>query len=146
MGRNKERNTSVRILILDDTPYRHEVFARLYEGHEITSCYSYFGYLEALRSSPWDLVHLDHDLGNDSVADTYVDGWGNTRQYNGSHAAMRICELDDDKRPKEVIIQSVNPSGAQGMLQMLQRANVNVSWQPFSEPSWDLQAEQERKL
>lgn len=136
----------MRILILDDTAHRHECFARVYEGHEITSCYSYFGFLEALKASPWDIIHLDHDLGDDSVADTYEDGWGNIRQFTGKHAAMRICELASDRQPGEVIIQSVNPVEAPPMLQMLKRAGINVSWQPFSEPSWDLQAEQERKL
>lgn len=136
----------MRILILDDTVCRHEHYARVYEGHEILSCYSYTGFVEALKSSPWDLIHLDHDLGDDSVADTYVDGWGHTQQYTGYHAALRICELDIDKRPKKVIIQSINPMGSQYMYQLLTSQGIDCVREPYAEPKWDLQSEQEKKL
>jgi len=124
----------MRILILDDDEYRHMHFAKEYEGHKVTHAWTYTQFLNSLtNASPWDLIHLDHDLGDMTMGDTYVDGWGNTREYNGQHAAQRICELDDATLPQLVIIQSVNPQGAVTMRSMLQRRGVPVTWEPFGE-------------
>ena len=123
----------MRVLILDDIQHRHNVFDTIYQGHQVAHAYLYTDFCDKLNQGTWDLVHLDHDLG-DFVdnADTYVDGWGNIREYNGGHAAMRVCELD--YLPK-VIIHSVNPVGAKIMRQMLERRGVEVTWEPFGEPS-----------
>lgn len=124
----------MRILILDDDQHRHDVFNRAYKGHDVVHAHTYFKFLDELQSgSPWDLVHLDHDLGDLHSADTYVDGWGSTREYNGQHASLRICELDDAELPRRVIIQSVNPEGARAMRSNLQRRGVPVVWEPFGD-------------
>lgn len=123
----------MRILILDDVKDRHDTFAKVfYPEHEVVSVYLYTDFCEKLNES-WDLIHLDHDLGDFlNNPDTYVDGWGNVREYNGGHAAMRICEMC---KPPKVIIHSVNPVGAKIMLQMLERRGVEVTWEPFGEAS-----------
>ena len=129
----------MRILVLDDIRFRHESFARLYDTDEVVHVYRYNAFLDMLATCKWDLIHLDHDLG-DFVddADTYVDGWGKTREFNGQHAAMRICEMEDDKLPGRVIIHSVNPEGARAMKSMLERRGVPVVWEPFGEfPDFD---------
>lgn len=128
----------MRILILDDISVRHDTFDRIYNdpSNEVVHVYRYTTFLDYLSMFRWDLIHLDHDLG-DFVEnpDTYVDGWGKTREYNGGHAAMRICELTDDLLPARIIIHSVNPTGARAMKSMLERRGVPVTWEPFSEPS-----------
>jgi hypothetical protein len=81
-----------------------------------------------------DIKH--HDLGdfvND--ADTYVDGWGSTRKFNGGHASMRVCELEDDKLPEKVIVHSINSVGAKNMISNCQRRGIPVVWEPFSDPN-----------
>lgn len=126
----------MKILILDDDDVRHEVYSLSYKEHDVRHARSYFEFLSQLRTgSPWDLIHLDHDLGDLYTGDTYVDGWGSSREYNGQHAARDICQLSDDLLPSEVIIQSVNPDGAKAMMQMLKRRGVPVDWQPFGESS-----------
>lgn len=126
----------MKILILDDDQVRHTTYAQEYAGHYVRHVYTYFEFLSDLDGgSPWDLIHLDHDLGDLQTGDTYVDGWGSTCEYNGRHAARAICELPDNRLPSQVIIQSVNPVGAKAMLQMLQRREVAVEWQPFGESS-----------
>ena len=126
----------MRVLVLDDIKHRHDTFDRTYDGpdDEVVHSYRYFHFLDMLLTCKWDLVHLDHDLG-DFVdnADTYVDGWGKTQEYNGQHAAMRICELEDDRLPDRVIIHSVNPVGARAMKAMLFRRGVPVTWEPFGD-------------
>jgi len=123
---------SVRVLILDDIEHRHSFFDALYQGHEVVHAYLYSDFLRKLNQGVWDIVHLDHDLGDFvNKADTYVDGWGNIHEYNGQHATMRVCELPDSLLPKRVIIHSVNPIGAKAMRQMLERRGVEVKWEPF---------------
>ena len=124
----------MRILILDDDEFRHKFYKRVYSKHDVTHAYTYYEFLRHLdHSSPWDLIHLDHDLGDLQTGDTYVDGWGARREFNGGHASMRICELDDDRLPTQVLIQSVNPDGARVMRSNLQQRGVAVKWVPFGE-------------
>ena len=123
----------MRILILDDQEVRHLSYKIRYAEHQVVSVYKYSEFLEQLSNgSPWDLIHLDHDLDHCvDDPDTYVDGWGKTQAYNGAHAAMRVCEMDMDKYPKLVIVQSINPSGAEAIVDMLTRAGIETLWQPF---------------
>ena len=121
----------MRILILDDEHVRHDDLAMLYAGHEVvhTSTYSHF-VRELESSSPWDLIHLDHDLG---PGDSYLDGWGNMQFFMGQHAASRVCELHDDCLPLEVIVHSVNPLGANYMVSDLKSRKVDVTWRPYTQ-------------
>lgn len=120
----------MRILVLDDVELRHNVFDNIYQGHEVVHAYVYHSFVDKLKYyGPWDLIHLDHDLGDfPEVPDYYLDGWGKKQEYNGVHAAMRVCEMDN---PPKVIIHSVNPVGSKSMLQMLERRGVEVTWEPF---------------
>lgn len=121
----------MRILILDDEQVRHRDFAEVYTGHEVvhTETYSQFIH-ELVKDSPWDLIHLDHDLG---PGDSYLDGWGNMQFFTGQHAAVRVCELHDDRLPGEVIVHSVNPLGAQNMVTDLKSRKVKATWRPYTQ-------------
>jgi hypothetical protein len=120
----------MNILILDDLNYRHETFKRVYSGHNVVSVTKFSQFVEQLAND-WDLIHLDHDLGDFTNADTYVDGWGNLREYDGCHAAKSICELD--KYPNKVIVHSINASCSPVMVKMLQRVGIDSCWEPFGE-------------
>lgn len=124
----------MHILILDDQDIRHQVFRRIYAEQSVTSVSRYSEFLNVLSTRVWDLIHLDHDLG-DFVdnADTYVDGWGKTCEFNGQHAALRVCELSENLRPARVIVHSINSIGAAAMLQTLRRAGIPSEWEPFGE-------------
>lgn len=126
----------MRILILDDEQCRHDAFAGAYAGHDVTHVTTYQSFLHEIEmNSPWDLVSLDHDLGEATGGNVYVDGWGVIRFFSGQHASMRICELSEDILPLEVIVHSVNPEGARAMVANLTRRNVKVTWQPYNEIS-----------
>ncbi len=120
----------VRVLILDDELERHAEFDAIYAGHEVTHTASYTQFIkELIGGSPWDLIHLDHDLGH---GDSYLDGWGNSQFYTGQHAAERICELKDEELPSEVIVHSMNPLGSQNILFNLRARRIPSSWRPYS--------------
>lgn len=126
----------MRILILDDEQYRHNEFAIVYSAQDVTHTTTYREFIHELStSSPWDLIHLDHDLGESTLNDTYVDGWGVVRFFNGQHASLRICELSEDKLPGEVVVHSINPNGAKSMVMNLTRRNIRVTWRPYSTTS-----------
>jgi hypothetical protein len=121
----------VRILILDDEHIRHEQFAKFYTGEDTVHVTTYAQFVHELEAgSPWDLVHLDHDLG---PGDSYLDGWGEIQFFTGQHAARRVCELHDHQLPGEVIVHSMNPLGAQNMLCDLSARKIKVKWCPYGE-------------
>lgn len=122
----------MKILILDDDAERIQTFQKIYSGDEVTAVMRYNEFVFMLNDSHWDLIHLDHDIGDKvSNADTYVDGWGIEMPFNGTHATMRICELEDKDKPSEVIVHSINSSGAPVMVDMLTRAGIPAKWEPF---------------
>jgi hypothetical protein len=123
----------MRILILDDEAARHAAYSEAYRQHDVFHASTYYEFISLLeKSSPWDMIHLDHDLGEYSPQDTFVDGWGRRQAFTGKHAAIKICELDDDKLPTQVIVHSVNPVGAREIKQTLDARGVASSWRPFS--------------
>jgi len=124
----------MNILILDDQKIRHEAFHRIYQGHNVVSVFRFSDFVSQL-DKVWDIIHLDHDLGDWIDADTFVDGWGKTQEFTGQHAALKVCEMKDELKPKQVIIQSINPEGAMAMKGYLERANIQVVWEPFGDVS-----------
>jgi CheY-like chemotaxis protein len=126
----------VRILILDDNPERHKVFAGVLKREVLVHVF-----VAALQSQePFDLVYLDHDLGDFAAADTYDDygdgmySGGSKREYTGADVAWFIArKLDQSKWPTRIIIHSWNPDGARRMRDTLQDAGLSCVCQPFGE-------------
>lgn len=129
----------MRILVLDDIKYRHDIYDKIYSDDEVVHSYTYHDFINHLNNGPWDLVHLDHDLGEFvDNADCYTDGWGKVREYNGTHASYAISDMDDSKLPKRIIIHSINSIGARRMVDILQRRGIPTTWEPFaSNPMYD---------
>lgn len=136
----------MRVLILDDNPSRHRAYARRYIGHTVIHTYSFLQFKAELLSPPkvsqddvlplWDIVHLDHDLGEFEKPDSYRNGWGKEQQYTGMHAVDHILSLNEHNRPLKVIVHSVNGPAAQMMFKQLRGMGVDVLREPFVDPSW----------
>ncbi len=124
----------MRVLVLDDMTVRQVCFRMTYGEDNVKSTKTYNEFLNALDSEKWDIIHLDHDLG-DFVEnpDTYIDGWGITREFNGLHAAYKVCELPENKRPCSVIVHSINPEGAKAMVAVLTNGGLKAIWEPFGD-------------
>lgn len=127
----------MNVLILDDDPHRHAYFHEVHKGDDVTHCYSYTQFLTALPKCVWDLIYLDHDLGDHQKGDTYKDGWGKTQYFTGAHASIRVCELPSEGYPKKVIVQSVNFDGKNNIIHNLKRVGIDVVWEPFGESPID---------
>ena len=126
----------MKILILDDLKVRHDTFEKMYTGHEVVSVYRFSEFAAQIKDQKWDLIHLDHDLGEAENADYRIDGWGSRRDYTGYDASWRLvltCEMNPELMPDRVIVHSVNPTGAKRMLDELMHAGFNVTWDPFGD-------------
>lgn len=75
------------------------------------------------KESPFDIVYLDHDLGNTVYAPS--------DEKSGFFVAQFITEMPSDKLPKRVIVHSHNPIGARNMVHQLEHV-VTVCHRPFS--------------
>lgn len=126
----------MHILILDDQLERHDVFRKIYHEHVVMCVFRYSEFVSEISKRRWNLVHLDHDLGDFvSNPDVWVDGWGCAREFTGCEAAKLVCKLDPDLRPDRVVVHSINPDGGRKMLQILTSAGILATWEPFGEVS-----------
>lgn len=128
----------MRILILDDEDRRHTAYAKKYAGEDVIHVKSYTEFVAAYPvGGPWDIVHLDHDLGSFGEGhvpqhETYVDGWGCDVPYDGQDAAQLMCEGSNESLPLHVIVHSLNPGGAAKIISvLLSRGGMRVHRQPF---------------
>lgn len=128
----------MKILILDDMELRHNAFANFFRGHDVTHAFTFSEFVDFLNeSSPFDLICLDHDLGDFiKNPDFWLDSQGRKREFNGQHAAVKVTELPDDMLPRQVLIHSINPVGAQAMLKIIRNKGLNVIVKPFKETDY----------
>ena len=54
----------MNILIVDDQPERHEGFIKILQGHQLTHAWTYSQAIDAMRDNTFDMICLDHDLGD----------------------------------------------------------------------------------
>ncbi len=127
------------VLILDDIAHRLDVLRDYYQslGYNVVTVSKYHDCCASLSTRAWDLIHLDHDLADwIDDADCYVDGWGKSSPYNGSHVVKFI--IDNNILVFRAVIHSVNPAGAH-MRDDLIRYGVPSVWSPFTDPGWNNQ-------
>ena len=124
----------MKILILDDIQYRLDVIAARYPNDDVVTCTNYSDCIKLLRDNKFDLIHLDHDLDEfQDNPDTYIDGWGKVRFYNGYDVVKFILgQLNQDNRPKQAIIHSINVKG-RIMADDLNRNGVPAVWDLFKD-------------
>jgi hypothetical protein len=124
----------MRILILDDNSERHKIFKQFYLGHKVTHVYYYSDCIQELKKGGWDIVHLDHDLGEEvNDADTLVDSWGSQRLLTGLDVVRWMIDYPVKNLAKKVIVHSVNPVGGQKMQEELVQSGFDSILRPFND-------------
>lgn len=93
-----------KMLFLDDDQARHDYVWEKLPHWDITSVYDTRNCQYLLATQEWDLVSLDHDIG---------DG------QTGYDVVAFMATLPDDKRPKYVNVHSYNPVGRERMVNKL---------------------------
>lgn len=116
-----------RVLILDDDDNRHREFDRILDGIPRLHVYTATQAISALRdSAPFDLVCLDHDLGE------HQNRLLTTPPGDGTEVALYInMHLDRKKYPKKVLIHSWNPAGRKRMEDLIRSVGIPVIVKPF---------------
>ena len=107
----------MNILFLDDDPTRAQVFIR--ENPNVTWVQTAEECISKLSES-WDLVCLDHDLGDDGLG---------TAEYNGMHVVRWIQDNHPDVT--QFHIHSWNIPAAGMMLRCLRDAGYSTTAKPF---------------
>ncbi len=108
-----------RLFVLDDVEGRHVAIAGRYPAWERVHVYGYADAVAALDAHDvFDLALLDHDLGEDP--------------RTGYDVALAIIAMPSDRRPREAIVHSHNPNGAERMRDLLRSAGIKCDWIPFS--------------
>lgn len=117
----------MRVLFLDDDPNRRRIAREYFAGHDLSEAETAQQAIHMLKKySPYDLVHLDHDLGGDVFAPS--------NEVSGFHVAQFIVGMEADKLPKRVVVHSYNPGGANKMLWMLAQTKsyIPTTYEPFN--------------
>ena len=108
-------NPYTRILVLDDDKNRHRAFQQALIGSIIEQAYTADEAIQKLKDHPWDVFFCDHDLG------------GKVMVASGKGTGYEVAKwLRDNphRMPKQIIIHSFNPIGAQNMKTMLPSAQI----------------------
>jgi CheY-like chemotaxis protein len=112
-----------RVLVLDDSPERLEAFSKILKGCQarLVST-SEAARVALIEDEPFDLVCLDHDLGE----------FGAVRPGNGMEVAQFIARNMRDKIPRWVLIHSSNVPAAERMVYELDKSRISVMRSAYS--------------
>ena len=116
----------MKILFLDDDNVRHVQFKSVIQKdkHEIDYVYTSTACISKLKNNNYDIIFLDHDLGGQ----IYVE----ETKGSGYEVALYIeNKLDKKSLPKNVIIHSFNPAGAERMFVSIKKVISNTIMIPF---------------
>jgi hypothetical protein len=111
----------IRRFVLEDDPSRLAHFRALFPG--CVTAETYRGAVAALRGERFDEVYLDHDIPGDK---------------NGCDVAYWMTtKLARRRRPRVVVVHSLNRAGAMAIRLTLEGAGFTVASRPYS-PTWAL--------
>lgn len=109
------------VLFLDDDPTRQRRFAAANPGTRITSTAAET--IAMLMVQPWEVVHLDHDLGGE----VYVDS-------NREDTGMEVVRWILANRPRigRIVVHTWNTVAGPRMSEDLRRAGYDAVWVRFA--------------
>lgn len=114
-----------RVLFLDDDESRHMKFRRENIGHQVVHVYTADVAIQALNEAVYDLASLDGDL------DWQASAGLTPLTPTGVEVAKHIAEMPADRRPRKVVIHSINRGRAREMWRVLKLAGVDAEREPF---------------
>ena len=117
-------NNNLKVLFLDDKPVRHELFTTWCHGAD--HCYGYADCVKLLRLGKYDVVSLDHDLGEED--ELCIPGITN-KYPTGTDVAKFIAKLV--QKPNMAILHTYNAMGAISMASILNAAGIKTMRVPF---------------
>jgi len=110
----------MRLLILEDNPERIKKFKEIFKHHELFFAKHIAQALITLHQNEFDIIFLDHDLDENNL----------TSYNNGYELCKKMIEFNLQKQAI-IYIHSMNPSGANAMLNILKDNGYQVDWYPY---------------
>ena len=117
-------NENLELLFLDDNHARHGLLKTWCKNAD--HCYDYDGCINLLKRKRYDVVSLDHDLGEED--ELCIPGVTN-KCMTGTDVAKFIAKLV--QKPRFAIVHSYNPVGAASMETILSEAGIKTIRVPF---------------
>lgn len=108
----------MKILFLDDDLNRCKKVRQECVGHTLTIVHTVNEAKQALDSDVFDLISLDHDLGEKQMCASDAD--------SGYEVARHLCNIANSNKLAVVLIHSMNPAGSENMYTLLSRHGISV--------------------
>jgi hypothetical protein len=114
----------MRILILEDNPLRIEKFKILFKNQQVDHCATVNDAKNACLVHEYDILWLDHDL----------DGkiWEDSDKETTGFEFVKWLVLNGFQKNSLNYIHSMNPVGANRMLNYLKDNDYDAIWIPFN--------------
>lgn len=110
----------MRALIVDDSVDRQRALERVlkHKGAEVAQALNFEEALNKLYAEKFDLVYLDHDLGQGFVK-------------SGDQLVDAILGLPQDSRPRAVAVHTSDSVIGRDMVGRLKEAGIEATYRPF---------------
>lgn len=112
----------MKIFILENNITKVSRFLSLFSGNKIDICMDAQNAINALYNTQYDIMFLNHDLGDKVMIDSFKDN-------NGYTVAKELHNTLNVYTP--VIIHSYNILGSNNMFEEITKFNSNVEKIPF---------------
>jgi len=110
----------VKILFIDDSPYRHIDFTKLIPDADMV--FNYKQAINALCHTMYDIIFLDHDLSEEDIGCLP----GVTNKDKTGTDIVNFMVQNNIKPTEAVVIHSFNPIGSDRMERILQDVGIKV--------------------
>jgi DNA-binding NarL/FixJ family response regulator len=113
----------MNILILEDDVYRQEKFKELFKNQEVHIFNRVIDAFKKCQEQTFDILCLDHDLGGKI--------WQNSNEPDTGYTFVRLLIENNLQKNALIYVHSMNPIGANKMVNYLYDNNYDGIWRPF---------------
>ena len=114
----------MKILILEDNLERIEKFKELFKNQELVICIHALAAYNACLNDEFSVMFLDHDLGGRI--------WTDSSEENTGYQFVKLMIENQKQKNALIYIHSMNPIGANRMLNLLLDNGYDGIWIPFN--------------
>lgn len=112
----------MKILILEDNPARQEKFRHIFRNQELFISDNVKDALLCCLTNDFKVIFLDHDLGNEV--------WVDSEEENTGYQFVKMLVKDRLQKNSLYYVHSMNPIGANKMLNYLLDNGYDSIWMP----------------
>jgi CheY-like chemotaxis protein len=105
----------MNVLVLDDSLERLKMFRQNLIGHSVTTVETSKDAIMKLSQNDYEYLFLDHDLGGKAFV--------KSGEGTGFEVAVWLSK-HPERKPRQIVIHSFNPTGAQNMKSVLPEAQL----------------------